>query len=202
MYIVFLEEVICNIMFLAYRTDVTDSCSCGFFHDITKLACQKDLSLSRHHIHFNLKGIASNAGPCKSTYNTNLTLMVDVIYMEALFSKIVFQLILFYMHCGAVSSVNFSGCFSADRAQFSFQITHTGLSGVSIDNLVHCLVGNRKLFCLQTVFLFLFFQKMLFCDMHFFIFRITGYFNQLHTIQQWTWNRMYIVGCRDKQHFR
>ena len=201
MNIMFCKKLFRNVILLAYRTDITDTRLCRLFHHIAKLAGQFKFTFSRHYIYFDLKSISAHTGPCQSAHNTDFILIVDAIHMETLFSKIVLQLILFYMHCGTVSFINFSGCFSADLTQFSLQITHPSFSGVSADTLMHRLISNRKLLCRQTVFLFLFFQQMFFCDMHFLIFGITGHFNQFHTIQQRTRNRMYIVGCRNKQHF-
>ena len=54
------------------RTDKGQSGLCRLLHHIAKLTGQGNTTFSRHHIYFNLKGIAAHTGPGKASHQTNL----------------------------------------------------------------------------------------------------------------------------------
>ena len=154
----------------------------SFLH-VSQLTCQFKFAFARHHINFDLQRITTYAGPCQPTHDTDLILFIDPVHMKPFFAEILFQLVFIHIHRLTGSFVNLSGCFSADFAYFTLQVTHTCFSCIPADDLMHRLIGNCQLFRLQSIFFNLLAKQMFLCDMHLFVFRIAGYLDQFHTIQ-------------------
>ncbi len=200
--IIFLKKIFGNFKLFADRTDITDSRLGGFFHNISQLTCQTKFSFTRHHIDFYFQCIAAYACPGESSHNTDFICFAGMIKGVFFFSQIFFQ-ILFGNGCFfLIPFVNLSGSFPADFADFTFQAPHSRLFCIASNHHSQRLFANGNLFFLQAVFLHLFAYQMLFCNVHFLVFRIAADFNQLHAVQKRPWNVLHGISRCNKQNFR
>ena len=92
MNIMLLKEILRNIVFFAYGTDVADSRLRRLFHDIPKLSRKLKPALTAHSIHFNLQGIAAHAGPRQPAYNAHFILSLAQAVIVTLRAEIFIQI--------------------------------------------------------------------------------------------------------------
>ena len=84
------------------------------YQAIPKLACEKDFSLSRHHIDLNLQSIAAHTGPCQPPDNPHFILLIEPVDGVTSSSKITLQVSFRYLDAGFFLFQKFPGCLPAD----------------------------------------------------------------------------------------
>ena len=87
MHIMFLEKFRIDLILVRNGTDVADACLCRFFHHISKLSGKKQLTFSWHDVDLDLKSIAANLCPGKTTGNSDLIFLIGHQIIVAFFSK-------------------------------------------------------------------------------------------------------------------
>ena len=87
-------------------------------------------------------------------------------------------------------------------ADATFQVTHTRLTGVVVDDVHHNILREGNLFAVQAVFLHLLWNEMPLGDFIFLLTQITTQVDDLHTVAQGGMNRRKVVGRGDEEDFR
>ncbi len=200
--IMFFEKIFRDFVGFSYGADIADPGPCRFFHHIAKLTGQKNLSFSRHDIHFNLKRIASHTGPCQTADNSHLIHFVCHLVNIQLISKILVYITLRNMYGSLLLLKDLFGCLSADIRKLSFELPHACLFCIAPCNLPDRLFTHMKLFLFQSVPFHLLRDQVFHRNMQFFILRIAGHLDDLHAIQQRSWYCLKRIGCRDKENLR
>ena len=186
--IVFLVKIFFNAQLICNRANITDTCLCGFLHHIAQLTGQNQLAAAGNCSGFNLQGIASYCSPRKSCGNTYLILTFYHIEVESVFSQILFQI-------GRRNAVGFCLCrdnltgnLSTEVCNLPFQISDTGLSGVIINQIVDCFLGNLEVILLQSVFLHLLWNQISLSNLYLFFLGVARYFYDFHSVKKRSWN--------------
>ena len=196
--IIFLEKFRRNIIIGCYRTDVRNACLSRFFHDISELSGKYKFSLARHDIDLDLKCITSDLCPCKSSGDSDFVFLICHQITVSGFAEKIFKVFAFDCDLLLVIFHNFTCCFTTDLTDLTLQSTHTGLTGVECNDLAKCGWLNRQCSFRNTIYFQLFRNQMLFRNVFFFIFGITGNFNDFHTVKKRSRNTVHIICGRNK----
>ena len=143
MNIMLFKEIFLNRILFTYRTDITDSRSCRFFHDISQLSGQHDLTFSRHNIDFNLQGIASYTCPCKSTHNSDLRCCICHLIRILFFSKKSGQIPVCYCDLLFFCHQQLFCRFPADSTDLTFQLSDSCLFRTIMCHFPDCFFTER-----------------------------------------------------------
>ena len=92
MQVMFLKIPALHTVPVCHGTNVSQRDLRGFLHDITHLSCHLELSITRHYIHFDLKCVAADACPRKTSYDSDLVLLIGILEGDLLFSEILLQI--------------------------------------------------------------------------------------------------------------
>src|SRR6185312_2489833 len=92
-------------------------------------------------------------------------------------------------------------CLATDSRELTLQLAHASLSGISGDNQAHDCLRNLDLIGSQPVFAQDFGQDMAHPNVDFFIQRITGQIDDIHAVEQWTWNLVFNIASTNEKHF-
>ena len=172
MYIMLFKEVFRDPVLFTHRTDITDTGSCGFFHDISHLSGQKDFSLSRHDINLDLQCISAHTGPCQSPDNSHFIRFSGHLIGIQLFSQISGQVSLCDMHFFLFAFQDLFCGFPADVTDLALQLTHACFLRIISCHLPERFFADGQLFFRKAVPFQLFRDQMLHRNVHLFIFRI------------------------------
>ena len=91
--IIFLEKFRLNFIVRSNGTNVSNTCLCRLFHNISQLSGKHQLTLAGHYIDFNLQCIATHLCPGKPAGNTNLIFLICHKIVKMLFSKKIGQIL-------------------------------------------------------------------------------------------------------------
>ena len=185
-----------------HRTDITDSRLRRLLHHIPQLSGQHEISFSRHDIHFDLKGISAHTGPGQSAHDTHFIIFIFLLNIILFFPQKAFQAGQFHSNMLLPLLQHFPRRFPADFADPALQASYAGFLGIAADDFLQRLFADGQLVFFQPVGFHLLGNQMLPGNMIFFILRITGNLDDLHTVQQRPGNRLHIVCRGDKQDFR
>ena len=89
---------------------------------------------------------------------------------------------------------------AADFANFSFQVSHPGFTGISDDDFLKCIFLETNPVFLETVIFSLPWNQEAVCDFLLFQFGVSRKRNLFHTVKQGAGNALGGIGSTDKQH--
>ena len=92
--------------------------------------------------------------------------------------------------------------FSAKGAYLSFQVTKTGFTGVTRDDSFYTFIVEFNVFVIDSMFIHLFRNKILFRDLYFLFLGITSKIDNFHTVAKWTRDLIEDVRRRNEHDLR
>ena len=199
MHVMGLKIIPGDLIFFADRAHIGQGDLGRFFHHIAHLSRHLELSVSRHHVDLDLQGISPYAGPGQAADNAHLVLLVGVLKGDLFLAQVFFQVGLGHSYRGLIPLQEFPGRLPADLSDPPLQIPDAGLSGIVVDDLFQGLIADGELSFIQSVPLQLLGHQVVPGNMEFFIFRIAGYLDHLHTVQKGTGDGLGGIGCGDKE---
>src|ERR1051326_3732489 len=183
---------------------IAESSLRALFHHFSQRACEQQAAFARHACRLNEKYFSADWSPCQSSGYAVFFDRFGRFVRKARRAKIIIQGIRFENEgfWNMAVADNFPSRLSSQRGDFAFQLAHTSLARVIVNERAQR--GIRKFHFLfgQTVLFELARDQVALGDLQFLRFGIARQFNHLKTIAQRRVNRFQPIGRGNKQNAR
>ena len=172
----------------------------ALLHHVAQVARELDLAAAIHHADLDGQNFAAHLGPRKAVHHADKVLFGNLLLCSTRRTEEVLDVLLchgdsLYIACGKLHCR-----LAADLAELPLKRAHAALARVERDGradgaLVHAQARGR-----QPVGLTLLGQQVPLRDLHLFLVRVAGDFNNLHAVEQRARNGVERVGRHDEHH--
>ena len=172
----------------------------ALLHHVAQRTGDGDLAAAVvHHLHLDGQGLAAHAGPCQTVGDAHRVGAVEEVGLDKAGAKQLFQHgagngDAFHLACG-----DLAGALAQHAGDGAFQIAHTGLAGVAVDDAVQRALAQRDL-AGQAAGLELLGQQVLAGNVVFFHAGVAGQLDHVHAVTQGAGDAAKVVGGGDKEH--
>ena len=188
------------------RLDIFECNHGRFLHHVSEVTCQREFScLALAERGLDEKNFASHGSPCQSGNDTRISIaLIDVTVEWRIAQE---TCCLGWGDVGCFQHVLVSQLeshFAQGFVELFLQLAYTAFSGILFDDL---LDGSFRELDLWSIFLetgILQFSRnqMTLGNLYLLLCDVTTYFNEFHTVEQWTWDRTQVVGCGYEENLR
>ena len=169
-----------NLQLLCTGTDKRNCSLCTFLHDSTQIAGNLNLAGTRYNSNFNLQHFTAYTGPRQAVYNTDFILLCNIILFIMRRSQKLLEIFRTDNNTLYFPVSNTLSCFTAKLCKNLFQLSDTGLTSISGNNILQNCIANREIGTSETVFFHLFRKQMSLCNLKFFFFLYEKLFIKRH----------------------
>ena len=153
------------------------------FHHVSQVACGQNFARALHDADFHLQQLAAHAGPGQAVHQAHLGLQFQLLGMILHDAQQGFQIVAVDTDPLVLSTGDRHSRFPTKRCQLPFQLTHTGLLGVTHNQLPQGAIGNPELSAGQAMALHLPGQQVPAGNLQLLLIGVTGHLDDLHTVR-------------------
>ena len=188
------------------RLDIFQRNDCRFLHHVAQVSCQGEFgSLALAERGFYEEDFSSYRCPCQSCYHTGiLVALVDVACEDGLAQQL--------FHLGRsngrllqlVGICQFVCHLSQSLVDSFLELAYSALACVMVYQVFDGRLGKLYLWLIlvETRILQLAWHQVSLGYLHFLLDDVSAHFDELHTVEQRTWNTADIVGSSNEEHLR